>query len=598
MIKNYHNFHVDRLLESINESLLYFSPPFRNMLADMDNEISKDLLDNETKDIKPDITFIDFEGSEPGYVTFNTMSNAIKKAKESTHKNALDQIDTVVNRSMIDAVWKVDKNNDEVGIYHNKSRNSVKLGRLVNRIFPSKYKDKEVEAFVNEFKSRIENEAEHFEIISGDNIATWYNNKPFESKGTLGGSCMKNGSNSFFKIYTQNPDICRLLVLVEKGIMKGRALIWKVESVHKQWGGKNDIPKFEYFLDRQYTSNESDINKFKIYAKEQGWAYKTKNSHSSPEGITTPDGQEHNVAMTIKVKPGDYNQYPYMDTFKKYNPTIGTLYNDSDSEMGCYILESTGGGFEEHGNWSDWYDENIPEDEGVYSEILDDWIWSSEAVEITLGSQRGEYLPADHEALVYDEMREEYVYEDDAIYSDYYGYYIFDEDAVETIISFERYNPRTDTLSNEDDEVMYFYSYDDKDWFKVMGRKFGWGYDYILSSLMISDRWGNDFPECLSVEVFDTIENHSYPSVEYLSKIDSHLLGITIDSNKPYIMDIVSYNMELMNWEVLDKIQPAAKSFMSQYNLEFGDDNDDKLNQLVKNMEDRVKTTQWIENEK
>jgi hypothetical protein len=37
--------------------------------------------------------------------------------------------------------------------------------------------------------------------------------------------------------------------------------------------------------------------------------------------------------MTIKVKPGRYKKYPYMDTFKRYNPEDGILYNDDEEKV-------------------------------------------------------------------------------------------------------------------------------------------------------------------------------------------------------------------------------------------------------------------------
>jgi hypothetical protein len=38
-------------------------------------------------------------------------------------------------------------------------------------------------------------------------------------------------------------------------------------------------------MDRQYTSKDSDVIKFKNYAKDKGWAYKANNNHHSLEPI-------------------------------------------------------------------------------------------------------------------------------------------------------------------------------------------------------------------------------------------------------------------------------------------------------------------------
>jgi hypothetical protein len=58
--------------------------------------------------------------------------------------------------------------------------------------------------------------------------------------------------------------------------------------------------------------------------------------------------------MTIQLgKSGgdyDYGRYPYVDTFRRYDPTSGILYNDDDEDSkneGQYILADTGGGYTE-----------------------------------------------------------------------------------------------------------------------------------------------------------------------------------------------------------------------------------------------------------
>ena len=55
----------DLLLESaLNESVLYFSPPFREKLKNVNSRISQMLLDLEGTDVMSDVTFIDIYKSE------------------------------------------------------------------------------------------------------------------------------------------------------------------------------------------------------------------------------------------------------------------------------------------------------------------------------------------------------------------------------------------------------------------------------------------------------------------------------------------------------------------------------------------------------
>ena len=121
-----------------------------------------------------------------------------------------------------------------------------------------------------------------------------------------------------FRSYAYFPnieDVCKLLILKEDDKIIGRSLIWKLSSIKSS--GK-PVEGVEYFMDRQYTIKDSDVQKFRNYAKEQGWCYKSYNNHHSL-GSVTIDGEEKNVRMTIEISAKDYNRYPYMDTFKRYD---------------------------------------------------------------------------------------------------------------------------------------------------------------------------------------------------------------------------------------------------------------------------------------
>jgi hypothetical protein len=48
---------------------------------------------------------------------------------------------------------------DENDVY-TKSRNSLRIGRFINKVFPGKYNDKQIEEFVNKFKAAIEVQGE------------------------------------------------------------------------------------------------------------------------------------------------------------------------------------------------------------------------------------------------------------------------------------------------------------------------------------------------------------------------------------------------------------------------------------------------------
>ena len=131
----------DLLLESaLNESVLYFSPPFREKLKNVNSKISQMLLDLEGTDVNSDVTFIDTSKSDPGKVTFILMNQAISKLK-STYPEAQDtDLQNKPNVKLNDMLFDKELNQTYsdrryTGLYA-PDRNSIKLGKfyLVNSL--------------------------------------------------------------------------------------------------------------------------------------------------------------------------------------------------------------------------------------------------------------------------------------------------------------------------------------------------------------------------------------------------------------------------------------------------------------------------------
>jgi len=556
MISKYNSFIVDMLLEkAINESFLYYSPNVRKALSRIKgNDIATELLGSEGTDVKPDMTFIDL-GKE-GYFSFITMRNAkpLITAKypntdwsinidtkpmpdPENYSNDLHEFDMDSDRSDASGVFK-------------KSRNEVGLGRFVNKLFPGKYNSKQVEEFVNSFKASLEKAGEYFDLVEGVDIDFWYNSNNYKSDaGTLGSSCMAKKKN-IFGIYTQNQDVCKMLILKEDDKIIGRALVWKLESIRSL--GK-PVEGVEYFMDRQYTIKESDVQKFRNYAKEQGWCYKSYNNHHSYSTVNI-DGEDRNVGMTIKVKDKDYNRYPYMDTFKRYDVNNGILHNDDEQDSdyeGQYILEDTGGGYTEieGGYYSEWYDRRIPEDESVWSEPLNDHLYADRAVQVERGhSRRRGWYPEDYDDIFLDEDQDEYFHVDDGVYSDIEGRMLWDETAVLVVVEIFG----DGDVPSSSDQYMYEGDRDIKEidtdwlWFDKISDKFrDWReYRYISQKLLVVDYKGNYIPKAFATEVYKIEPRDNavdITGVEYLTKVDSLGLGYNIIESEKRLIDWFTY---------------------------------------------------------
>jgi hypothetical protein len=319
--------------ESILESLLYYSPKFRDILGKINHPIAKEILNSEGGTISQDITFIDI--NEEGVVSFSAMAKAIKKISDFFEGDDLE-MDNMFKKSENDDIFSYDMQGKGPGIYTT-SRNDIKIGKLVNKILGSRYKDSDMEQFVNLVKAALENKQD-FLVIKGTEINDAYNIDNYLSRyGSLGMSCMNN--RGFLPLYTKNPEVCQLVILKEMGKIIGRALLWKLDTVTSE----NKKLNIRYHMDRIYTTDDYLIYKFQKYAEKNGWSYKTENNFSNKNRITF-NNDIYKVKMTVKVNPGDYKIYPYMDTFTRLDIISGTLYNDSNDNEQGHILSSTGGG--------------------------------------------------------------------------------------------------------------------------------------------------------------------------------------------------------------------------------------------------------------
>lgn len=228
-----------------------------------------------------------------------------------------------------------------------KGRGTVKIGRFVNALLTNKdikpyffdeYEPtpKDIEEFVNLYKSKKVEPNNAFKLVDGEEIAHWYDEKRYYSnQGQLGNSCMKDVPKDYFDIYVKNPRVCKLLIYTNaKGQLLGRALVWKLH--------KSPVKGVEYFMDRIYANRDSDIIKFKDYAKKEGWLYKWKNNYDRDEAVFFYHGTQPVIGRAVvKLRNADFDEFPFIDTLSFFDKKEGTLSNVGTKK--AVLLTNTSG---------------------------------------------------------------------------------------------------------------------------------------------------------------------------------------------------------------------------------------------------------------
>ena len=391
----FHSFN-DFIFESLlNESIVVFSDKFKKLISKIDSPVAKSLLDMESKDFEVANNYIDLSDNK-NQITFIADRKAQElisspEAKKVTHVGSGHLTHSESNNEIFDGLGYTPEGSqtyhpqsNEEGVIEseytsptsgnvyckvvfpggisviNKSRlrfvdlsklpfsqnrNPIKVGKGVQSLLKSagvEFTPAEIEQFTNKFKSEFDrfNDAfKNFELVSGNDIHYWYQSENYlhgRSKGQLSNSCMSSASERWLQIYTQNPDVCSLLILKDEDQpdkIKGRALVWKLS-----------FPADTTYVDRIYTHDDSDLELFKQYIAQEGWMLKKRYTSSTDDTtMIAPDGTEVRPRnLEVRVKPKEYSGYPYLDTLKWYSPNSGILSTDSSGE---YQLEDTGGGY-------------------------------------------------------------------------------------------------------------------------------------------------------------------------------------------------------------------------------------------------------------
>lgn len=274
----------------------------------------------------------------------------------------------MINMNNLKKMWDDD-------VFFKQNRQDIKIGRGLRNLLTGlgiKFVDKDIEEFVNKWKAtidRINDIFSNFEIVSGQKIAYWYdfNNYFDQDRGTLGNSCMREVDSEFFDIYTSNKNVEMVIYksIDNEDKIMGRALLWTFDDGKK-------------FMDRIYTTNDSDVELFRQFAKDRGFYCKYQNSSTTNLRSFSPDGSVVDLGgVDITLTKEMHGSYPYLDTFKYYSPRTGIITNVSNRRAGFIELQSTDGYYdgdpdeEENMIYVPFYGREISENELVYVEWCD-----------------------------------------------------------------------------------------------------------------------------------------------------------------------------------------------------------------------------------
>lgn len=216
-------------------------------------------------------------------------------------------------------------------LWTSRKRFHIKPGAFIGKIFKS-IPPKEVEIFSTLFRniqSKIEMD---FKVISGKQINDFYHHSSYYSEnGSLGASCMKYDiCQNYLELYTKNSSLINMLVLIDDdNKLIGRSLLWNI--------GDTKI------MDRIYTINDENYQyHFKKWADDNGYWYKKEQRWNNTLYFESK-GKIDYKEIEIQLDKFDFENYPYMDTFKFIDLQSGKIYNYQPKGISFNTISSAEG---------------------------------------------------------------------------------------------------------------------------------------------------------------------------------------------------------------------------------------------------------------
>ena len=277
-----------------------------------------------------------------------TIGSSLKKKLNNINKPFADKLlgylssDKIPDKVTIDSIdYTSDDDKTITGYFMDREGNrkarKFKVGKLLDYIGIPKdeFKGYEIEELISYLKQGT---IEEFKVVDGEDILWAYHCNNYDEGETMG-SCMRyEAAQSYLKMYADNPNEVKCLVLLNpnNGKVRGRALLWHMD---------ND----QVYMDRVYMINAAYRNLFNLYKEKHNISNKANSS------VTLENG-------------GEYDEYPYMDTFKFYTPNKNILTIEA-LDADTIKLEDTGGGHSSAGVYIEYGShegETVDEEDAYY----------------------------------------------------------------------------------------------------------------------------------------------------------------------------------------------------------------------------------------
>lgn len=222
-----------------------------------------------------------------------------------------------------------------------KGRQEISIYKFLKKSFSHILNDEKIKTIGDEITTILS--GYETEFVEGSEIADVYRSVDTEDERWVKGSCMRLKPSSYFKVYSDNPDVCKMGVIKKDGEIHGRFLYWK--------NNEADDEGNQWFADVLYYKSDTARCFFFQYMVENN--------------LKTLDNFDANFQVTLCKRVDSYQELPYFDTLRW---SEGDEIITADGR-GTEMTSTNGEDFESlSGVWDEHDQCYIDEEDSVYVE--------------------------------------------------------------------------------------------------------------------------------------------------------------------------------------------------------------------------------------
>lgn len=245
------------------------------------------------------------------------------------------------------------------------------------------------------------------------------------------GSCMTDKEQHTF--YRDAIEAKAAYITDEHGWIVARCIVYT--DVIDENGNHYRLAERQYSTGQDNVLKQILVDKLIKAGEIDGYKRVGVDCHDNKNFVRNDGSSMRDLVLHIDCHLEANDTLSYQDSFIYYNSEKHVSYNASSKVYSCK-LDVTDRQYSNDCNWSDYYEEYIPEEESVYDDYYEDWMWDNQQSDAIYRGERiviNDDRASKSSVWYWSDHEDAYLYDDDCCYVDSVGGFRLVDDCVKDI---------------------------------------------------------------------------------------------------------------------------------------------------------------------